>query len=138
MSLFATGGFRTVAAMENAITSGSLDGIGLGRPAASEFGMAMFSLLSFNVKTMISDFPNKVLHQQIQSALWSPYENDISLAVLASAAQISQAGKTALEETKFDTNFGISNFADEKVQQSFLTAKKVRDAKIEELKKREN
>uniref|UniRef100_A0AC35EW38 NADH:flavin oxidoreductase/NADH oxidase N-terminal domain-containing protein n=1 Tax=Panagrolaimus sp. PS1159 TaxID=55785 RepID=A0AC35EW38_9BILA len=35
LSLFATGGFRTVAAMENAVASGSLDGIGLARPAAS-------------------------------------------------------------------------------------------------------
>uniref|UniRef100_A0A914QE91 Aldolase n=1 Tax=Panagrolaimus davidi TaxID=227884 RepID=A0A914QE91_9BILA len=118
LSIFATGGFRTVAAMENAVASGSLDGIGLARPSASEF-----------------DFPNKVLKQQIQSAMWSPFEDDMSLGVPAAAAQIAQAGKTGLKETQFDANFGISNFADEKTHQSFLTAKKVRDAEIESMKK---
>uniref|UniRef100_A0AC35FZN6 Arginine kinase n=1 Tax=Panagrolaimus sp. PS1159 TaxID=55785 RepID=A0AC35FZN6_9BILA len=94
------------------------DGIGLARPAASEF-----------------DFPNKVLKQQIQSAMWSPFEDDMSLGVPAAAAQIAQAGKTGLKETQFDANFGIANFADEKTHQSFLTAKKVRDAEIETMKK---
>uniref|UniRef100_A0AC34G7U5 Uncharacterized protein n=1 Tax=Panagrolaimus sp. ES5 TaxID=591445 RepID=A0AC34G7U5_9BILA len=40
--IFLTGGFRTVAAMEKAISSGNIDGIGLGRPAASEFGKKVF------------------------------------------------------------------------------------------------
>uniref|UniRef100_A0AC34FU10 Uncharacterized protein n=1 Tax=Panagrolaimus sp. ES5 TaxID=591445 RepID=A0AC34FU10_9BILA len=67
--------------------------------------------------------------------MWNPYEDDMSLGVPAAAAQIAQAGKTRLEETEFDANFGIANFTNDDIQATFLNAKKVRDAEIEELKK---
>jgi 2,4-dienoyl-CoA reductase-like NADH-dependent reductase (Old Yellow Enzyme family) len=118
LPIFATGGFRRVSAMEDAVASGQLDGIGLARAAASEF-----------------DFPNKVVAHQIQSAMWSPFEDDMSLGVPAAAAQIAQAGKTKLEETEFDANYGIANFTSEEIKEAFINAKKVRDAEIEELKK---
>uniref|UniRef100_A0AC35FZK2 Aldolase n=1 Tax=Panagrolaimus sp. PS1159 TaxID=55785 RepID=A0AC35FZK2_9BILA len=118
LPLFATGGFRTVPAMEKSVASGELDGVGLARTAASEF-----------------DFPNKVIAHQIQSAMWSPFEDDMSLGVPAAAAQIAQAGRTRLEETEFDANYGIANFTNEEIKAAFLNAKKVRDAEIEELKK---
>ena len=82
----------------------------------------------------ILDFPNKVLQHQVQSAIWNPYENDMSLGVPAAAAQIARAGRTKLEDTEFDPNHGIANFADEDVQKAFANAKKIRDAEIAELK----
>ncbi|KAI1697944.1 NADH-dependent flavin oxidoreductase nadA [Ditylenchus destructor] len=118
--LFATGGFRTVSTMEKVLREGKLDGIGLARPAAAEF-----------------DFPQKVLRQQVQSAIWNPFEQDTQISVWAGAAQMNQAGLRSLKECGGDLNFGVMDLSDQKTLEKFMAAKNHFTQKSEELQKQQ-
>ncbi|KAI1700206.1 NADH-dependent flavin oxidoreductase nadA [Ditylenchus destructor] len=118
--LFATGGFRTVSTMEKVLRDGKLDGIGLARPAAAEF-----------------DFPQKVLRQQVQSAIWNPFEQDTQVSVWAGAAQMNQAGLRSLRDCGGDLNFGIMDLSDQNTLEKFMAAKNHFSHKSEELQKQQ-
>lgn len=74
--LFVTGMFRTARAMVSAVTSGSVNGVGVGRPASEE-----------------SDFANLIIERRIPSARKSLFdETDILITNIVAGTQLEQIG----------------------------------------------
>uniref|UniRef100_A0A914CLM7 NADH:flavin oxidoreductase/NADH oxidase N-terminal domain-containing protein n=1 Tax=Acrobeloides nanus TaxID=290746 RepID=A0A914CLM7_9BILA len=105
-------GVKFIGGMVNAIKEEVTDGIGLGRPITAE-----------------PDLPKKILLHGIQSALASPFENDLvgtdfGFGLLAANSQMWQAGELPYEETNGDPCYGIMDISIPKVVDAYAPAAK--------------
>lgn len=101
--VYLTGGFRTVNAMVEAVTSGATQGIGLGRPITAE-----------------PDLPKKILFGSVSSAVHDALDqNNFAVSLLASNTQIEQMGRNSLKEANNEVTFGLSDFSDEETVKRF-------------------
>uniref|UniRef100_A0A8R1DUE6 Oxidored_FMN domain-containing protein n=1 Tax=Caenorhabditis japonica TaxID=281687 RepID=A0A8R1DUE6_CAEJA len=104
--VYLTGGFRTVNAMVDAVTSGGTQGIGLARPVTAE-----------------PDLPKKILKGEVPSAINDILDkNNYLITLMASNTQIEQMGRNSLKEANNDVSYGISDFSDEATVTRFLKA----------------
>ncbi|CAI2354584.1 unnamed protein product [Caenorhabditis sp. 36 PRJEB53466] len=101
--VYLTGGFRTVNAMVDAVTSGATQGIGLGRPITAE-----------------PDLPKKILREAVPSAIRDVLDqNNFAVTLLASNTQMEQMGRNSFKEANNNVSYGLSDFSDEATAQRF-------------------
>uniref|UniRef100_A0A1I7SF30 Oxidored_FMN domain-containing protein n=1 Tax=Bursaphelenchus xylophilus TaxID=6326 RepID=A0A1I7SF30_BURXY len=105
--VYLTGGFRTAAAMVDAIKNGATDGIGLGRPTTAE-----------------PDLPTKILSGQALSTAFSPVEAVYDQGFAISTTQMGQAGALPYSACHADPCFGIMDQSDDREYKEFVTAYK--------------
>ncbi|CAJ0954895.1 unnamed protein product, partial [Mesorhabditis belari] len=103
--MFVTGGFRTVEGMVKAVESGACDGIGMGRPIASE-----------------PDLPKKILAGLAKSAPDTKVNHDIFASGAAAAAQMWQASERDFTQGNGDPCDGIADLSDENIAKEFKEA----------------
>uniref|UniRef100_A0A183GDY2 Aldolase n=1 Tax=Heligmosomoides polygyrus TaxID=6339 RepID=A0A183GDY2_HELPZ len=100
-----TGGFRTARAMVDAVTDGTTDGIGLGRPTTAE-----------------PDLPAKILRGECLSVPDAKLDqDDYMLTSTASNAQMWQMGKRSFAELK-NVCDDIADLSDPKEAENFKKA----------------
>uniref|UniRef100_A0AC35UC34 Oxidored_FMN domain-containing protein n=1 Tax=Rhabditophanes sp. KR3021 TaxID=114890 RepID=A0AC35UC34_9BILA len=102
--VYLTGGFRRVSGMVESIQNNVTDGIGLGRPVASE-----------------PSFPKRVLEDNVQTCAEDYLDNsDFTLSFLASNTQMSQMAKLPFSECGGDHCKGIMDLSKQEVSEQYM------------------